>query len=346
MEIIKREFENHQKESWRLEDEKLRKKLAKKNEKSTKKGKKRAREEEEDEADQVEAQATNEQTAAEAQVDVAVASTSKDTSTTAKHKKRQRPLLRVYQYNILDAYERLPGASTSSNNNEDADSPSSDSEDDDNGDEDDEARESSKVEADLVKSKIKAAKSLNDAIHTHVIRAKKRSVHPLCFSYHVTPPDLLSDFRSASPKKKHTPYMKIILSTCKLTEYETYLKSSANKGPKEYTIQLPPAKKSRSRTPKKRKHKKSTDEGEEGEVAQGPSSTQVVEKDNVKLTANQSEAFAKNVTKSKATQADDDALVKQDEKTLTSSNKKAKKRKADDMETQSTDATQKSSQLT
>lgn len=178
VEIIKREFENHQKETWRLEDEKLRKKLAKKNEKSTKKGKKRAREEEEDGAKQPEVQAVDEAAVTEAQEDVAVASTSKDTLTTnktsAKDKKKQRPLLRVYQYNILDAYERLPGASKSSNDDPDADSPSSDSEDDDDGEEDDEARESSKVEADLVKSKIKAAKSLNDAIHTHVIRAKKR----------------------------------------------------------------------------------------------------------------------------------------------------------------------------
>lgn len=156
---------------------------------------------------------------------------------------------------------------------------------------------------------------------------------------------LVSDFRSTSPKKKHTPYMKIILSTRKLTEYENYLKSSANGGRKDYTIQLPQAKKSRSRT-SKRKHKKSNDEIEEGEAVQDSFSTNVVEKGNMKLTANQSEASAKDTTKSSAaTQADEGVLIGQKENTSTSSGKKSKKRKVDDMETQSTEATQKSSQL-
>lgn len=179
VEIIKREFENHQKEAWRLEDEKLKKlefkrlkEERKKAAASAKKGKKRARDEAEDgmntEEQVVKEHADTADNNAEARE-----STSNDASKPAKksmkEKKQERPLLRVYQYNVLDSYERLPGASFSGAAEGDGSADSSDSESDE-----DEEEESSNVQADLVKSKITAVKSLDDAIQKHVVRAKKR----------------------------------------------------------------------------------------------------------------------------------------------------------------------------
>lgn len=175
VEIIKREFEDHQKAVWRIQDEKEQRKL---NRKSSK-GKKRAREEDDtpdndnvkaDESKVEDERATTTEHAAKD-----TTKTNKKSSKEKKQKKKDRPLLRIYQYNILDAYERLPGASTSQEGEtRELSESESDASEDDGSNYDDNGDEDAKIEADLVKSKLKAVKSLDDAIKSHVIRARRR----------------------------------------------------------------------------------------------------------------------------------------------------------------------------
>lgn len=218
IEIIKREFENHQKESWRLQDEKEKRKLAKR--RSISKGKKRARDEQEQDDDDVEmlnkeeggetrdtgslkvvvdsdtneanvvggAKGTSTKSKNATSTTTTAISDKKSTTTTSsslkekkKQRKKDRPLLRIYQYNLLDAYEKLPGVVSSAldivgegeEDSSDNDSSSSESDNDDD-EEEVEDRENKKIEQDLIKSKLKAAKSLDDAIKNHVIRARRR----------------------------------------------------------------------------------------------------------------------------------------------------------------------------
>lgn len=183
MEIIKREFEPHQKALWAVEDEEAKKEMIKK---STK-GKKRAREEEDDgvqSADVGQSQGDNANAALQA-AEVANDAQKAASATNKEKKKKHRPVLRVYQYNLLDAYERLPGASTSTTAAEEAQSDNdaentlaegggTTSTNEAEEAEDDEQRENLRIQADLVQNKIKAAKSLDEAIKTHVMRVQKK----------------------------------------------------------------------------------------------------------------------------------------------------------------------------
>lgn len=162
-----------------MQDEKERKKLDRKLAKG--KGKKRAREDEVDaEAEQVRQDASvgpdNDNVAsALTPTDEGASKTAKKQSDKGK-KKKARPLLRIYQYNILDAYERLPGATSLAEAEGEEEAGSDASEDhelSDNAD-GDEQEENTKIASDLIKSKLKAAKSLDEAIKNHVVRARRR----------------------------------------------------------------------------------------------------------------------------------------------------------------------------
>lgn len=152
--------------------------------------------------------------------------------------------------------------------------------------------------------------------------------------------------------------MKIILSTRKLPEYESFLKpsssSSSNKEqilttrPRDYTIQLPP-KKSRSRTHKQRKSKKSRDEEkEEGQLDDEPSK---ISKEGNKsgdaavagiVQDQQGNIKSSNLQGSASLEVQTEQLPANP---LKSPAPQSKKRKADAIESQSSEATQKSSQM-
>lgn len=151
--------------------------------------------------------------------------------------------------------------------------------------------------------------------------------------------------------------MKIILSTRKLPEYESFLKTSSSSSshkdqifttrPRDYTIQLPP-KKSRSRTHKQRKGKKSRDEEkEEGQIDVEPSKT-------FKERSKSGDAAVAGVVQDqqgniKASIIQGSPPDRQSEQSpanpLKSPAPQSKKRKADAIESQSSEATQKSSQM-
>lgn len=135
VEIVKREFDGHQREQWRKEDEEELKRLRR----ERKKGKKRQREEDEQEQEEPVGQKALE--------------------------KKERRLLKVYQYNQLDCFERLP-KSTDAQEGGDA---GTDSEEEENNGQAD----SGEATKDAV-GRTAAQHALEEAIRTHVKEERRR----------------------------------------------------------------------------------------------------------------------------------------------------------------------------
>jgi hypothetical protein len=144
------------------------------------------------------------------------------------------------------------------------------------------------------------------------------------------------------PRKKHTPYMKIILSTKRLPEYEAYLKSSSSgeKGKRgsDYTIQLPVKKKSRTRGGTSRKRKEKNETGQKEDQGQ-----HAVGSENIVADAGPSagDKASADVPEENLAERNEKEKTVQDAGSVTN-----KKRKANAMDSQSSEATQVSSQIT
>lgn len=137
--------------------------------------------------------------------------------------------------------------------------------------------------------------------------------------------------------------MKIILSTKRLPEYEAYLKSSSSgeKGKRgsDYTIQLPVKKKSRTRggTSRKRKENKETGKKEDqGQHAVG--SENII---GAQAGPSAGDKASTDVPEENLAERPEKEKIVQEANSVTN-----KKRKANAMDSQSSEATQVSSQIT
>ena len=149
VEIVKREFERHQRATWKLHDEQA----AKQAKPPTSKGTKRNREDDQasDEQQQQEAQKTAETEFTET-------------------KKKKRIIHRLYQYNELDCYERLHGHKESLTTVEDKESGNRSLAHNDRGEEEENIESVEDADHDTAQA------LLDHAMTEHVIRGRKRYV--------------------------------------------------------------------------------------------------------------------------------------------------------------------------
>ena len=157
IEIIKRNFAEHQRALWKADDEREKRKLEKQRRKN---GKKRQREDDAGHDMSVDGGAAD-------------ANTSLDADAQKARDVLQRHLLRIYQYNIMDYVERTQPSKPKAGRGSDSSS-GSDSESGSSDDEDNEEAGPSLAQAAPDTEETKAKRALDAAILSHVVENDKR----------------------------------------------------------------------------------------------------------------------------------------------------------------------------